>query len=98
MASPFYCKCGCDNCIEFIGGAKYLSESKIEELEPLDYVTSLTKALTFGTITGLVGCFEGFNTGFGTEAVGQATTQTVATLSIAVLIADFALTALFVPV
>ena len=34
----------------------------------------------------------------GTEAVGQATTQTVASLSIAVLVADFALTALFVPV
>jgi phospholipid/cholesterol/gamma-HCH transport system permease protein len=76
----------------------YFYSTFIEELEPLDYFTSLSKALTFGMLTGLMGCYEGFNTGFGTEAVGMATTQTVATLSISVLIADFALTAVFIPV
>jgi phospholipid/cholesterol/gamma-HCH transport system permease protein len=76
----------------------YFYATYVEELDVMDYVTSLVKAGTFGMLTGLIGCYEGFNTKFGTEAVGQATTQTVASLSVAVLIADFALTALFVPV
>lgn len=76
----------------------YFYSTYIDELEPLDYVTSIVKAGVFGMLTGLVGCYEGFQTKFGTEAVGQSTTQTVATLSISVLVADFALTAAFVPV
>ena len=76
----------------------YFYATYIDELSPMDYITSIVKAGTFGMITGLTGCYEGFQTKFGTEAVGQATTTTVATLSVAVLVADFALTALFVPV
>lgn len=76
----------------------YFYSTYVEELDVMNYVTSLVKAGTFGMLTGLIGCYEGFNTKFGTEAVGQATTQTVASLSVAVLIADFALTALFVPI
>lgn len=77
---------------------EYFYSTYVEELDVMDYITSLTKAGCFGMLTGLIGCYEGFNTKFGTEAVGQATTQTVASLSISVLVADFALTALFVPV
>lgn len=78
--------------------ADYFYGTYIDELEPLDYVSSIVKAAVFGALTGLMGCYEGFNTKFGTEAVGQATTQTVASLSIAVLVADFGLTVLFVPI
>ncbi len=107
LAMPLLVAVG--NIIAMLGGmaisdwvfdvpADYFYGSYIDELEPLDYITSTVKAGVFGMLTGLVGCYEGFNTKFGTEAVGQSTTQTVATLSIAVLVADFALTAMFIPV
>jgi phospholipid/cholesterol/gamma-HCH transport system permease protein len=78
--------------------AGYFASTYIEELNVLDYLCTLTKALTFGGISGIVGCYQGFSTKFGTEAVGLSTTETVAANSIAIVIADFALTTLFLPV
>jgi len=75
--------------------AGYFYETYIDELKPIDYFCSLTKATTFGVIVGLIGCFHGFNTKFGTEAVGVATTQTVVATSICIIIADFYLTMVF---
>jgi phospholipid/cholesterol/gamma-HCH transport system permease protein len=43
-----------------------------------------------------VGCFSGFRTSGGTVGVGRATTRTVVTASIAVLVSDFFLTQLMV--
>ena len=76
----------------------YFAQTYIDELTPLDYSCSLVKGLTFGTIAGIVGCHQGFTTKFGTEAVGQSTTDTVVATSVTVLIADFALTTIFLPI
>jgi phospholipid/cholesterol/gamma-HCH transport system permease protein len=76
----------------------YFYESYVSELVLLDYAESLLKALVFGTIVGATGCFQGFNTKFGTEAVGIATTETIVATSILILIADFLLTVLLTPV
>ena len=35
MDNPFYCKCGSNNCLGFIGGAKYVPIGKVEELMPM---------------------------------------------------------------
>ena len=35
LASPFPCDCGAKDCLEFIGGAKFIPESKIEHFLPL---------------------------------------------------------------
>ncbi len=35
------------------------------------------KSFTFGLLVGLIGCYQGFQTRFGTEAVGISTTNTV---------------------
>ncbi|EDM80416.1 putative ABC transporter, permease protein [Plesiocystis pacifica SIR-1] len=78
--------------------AGYFYNSYIDELEPIHYVMSQTKALVFGALAGIIGCYQGFSTKFGTEAVGQSTTETVIAVSVLVLIADFALTALFIPI
>ncbi|MBK8237749.1 MAG: ABC transporter permease [Deltaproteobacteria bacterium] len=75
--------------------AGYFYETYVEELAPLDYISSLVKATTFGMLVGLIGCYQGFNTKFGTEAVGAATTETVVAISICIIIADFYLTMVF---
>ena len=75
--------------------AGYFYQTYIDGLRPIDYACSLTKAMTFGLIVGLVGCYHGFNTQFGTEAVGVSTTQTVVAISICIIIADFYLTMVF---
>ncbi len=78
--------------------APYFYTTYIDELHPMDYISGLAKALVFGGVAGMIGCYQGFSTKFGTEAVGLSTTETVVAVSIAVLVADFALTTLFIPV
>ena len=78
--------------------AGYFYETYIDELIPIHYISGIVKATVFGGIAGIIGCYQGFITKFGTEAVGLSTTETVVAVSIAVVIADFALTTLFLPV
>lgn len=78
--------------------AGYFYETYIEELVPTDYLSSLAKGIVFGAIVGLIGCYQGFNTKFGTEAVGISTTETVVATSITIIIADFFMTMVFLPI
>ncbi len=78
--------------------ALYFYRTYIDELIPMYYISGLVKATVFGAIAGLIGCYQGFNTKFGTEAVGMATNETVVAVSIAVLLADFLLTTVFLPI
>lgn len=75
--------------------AAYFYETYVEELSPMDYVQSLAKGTAFGMLVGLIGCYQGFNTKFGTEAVGVSTTETVVAISVGVIIADFFVTMMF---
>ncbi len=61
-----------------------------------DYFSGMLKCPFFGGIIAVVGCHFGLITRGGTEGVGQATTRTVVAISIAILIADFFLTKLFI--
>ena len=78
--------------------AEYFYVTYIDMLEPINYVMSQTKGMVFGALVGIIGCYQGFSTKFGTEAVGMSTTQTVIVVSVMVLLADFALTTMFMPV
>ena len=78
--------------------AGYFYETYVDELYPMDYISGLVKALTFGMLVGIIGCFQGFQTKFGTEAVGISTTNTVVATSVSIIIADFILTMIFLPV
>jgi phospholipid/cholesterol/gamma-HCH transport system permease protein len=59
-----------------------------------DMVIALTKALVFGMIIALVGCWRGYRTEGGAEGVGNAPTSAVVISSLWILIADFFLTRL----
>lgn len=59
-----------------------------------DLGIALTKALVFGLIIALVGCWRGYRTRGGAEGVGNAPTSSVVTSSLWILISDFFLTKL----
>lgn len=59
-----------------------------------DVLGGLFKAVVFGYLIGTVGCYMGMNTEGGTKGVGDATTRSVVTASVAVVFFDFVLTKL----
>lgn len=63
-------------------------------VDPPDLISGLVKACAFGGILTLVGCYKGFYASGGARGVGIATTQSVVVSSVAILIADYFLTAL----
>jgi phospholipid/cholesterol/gamma-HCH transport system permease protein len=94
------------NIIALVGGmligewvyavpAGYFYETYVDELAPVDYLQSIVKGGIFGYIVGLIGCYQGFSTKFGTEAVGKSTMETVVATSICVILADFYITIMF---
>jgi phospholipid/cholesterol/gamma-HCH transport system permease protein len=56
---------------------------------------SLLKALVFGVLIALVATYRGYTSGRSAEAVGRATTSTVVTASVCILIADYIVTSLW---
>jgi phospholipid/cholesterol/gamma-HCH transport system permease protein len=60
-----------------------------------DLFTGLFKTIFFGMIIAFVSCYEGFNVEGGAEGVGKATTRSVVTSFIMIIVADCFFTALF---
>ncbi len=71
----------------------YLSQT-LHYLEFADVLSGLIKAMVFGGIITIMGCYHGYNSTKGAEGVGKATTQAVVTASIFILIFNYILTAL----
>ena len=65
---------------------------------PNDFVQGLIKPFVFGGIISLVACYHGLKTTGGTEGVGLATTRTVVTASILILVVDYFLTQLLLAI
>ena len=95
--------CGMFNVIGILGG--YIVSvgllglsagtfmSQIESAVGLvDVYSGFIKATVFGLIFGWVSCYKGYTCGFGAQGVNKATTQSVVTASVAVLIVDYFLT------
>ena len=57
-----------------------------------DVIVGLIKAVIFGGIVALIGCYKGLCCGEGAEGVGRATTEAVVYSSITILISNFFLT------
>jgi phospholipid/cholesterol/gamma-HCH transport system permease protein len=57
-----------------------------------EVVIGLIKAVIFGGIVALIGCYKGLYCGEGAEGVGRATTEAVVYSSITILISNFFLT------
>jgi phospholipid/cholesterol/gamma-HCH transport system permease protein len=71
----------------------YINNS-INYTEVTDIWYGLVKALVFGAVVGLIGCYKGFNTEGGAEGVGKATTGAVVISCMLILILDYFLSAL----
>jgi phospholipid/cholesterol/gamma-HCH transport system permease protein len=71
----------------------YINNS-INYTEVSDIWFGLIKALVFGAVVGLIGCYKGFNTEGGAEGVGKATTGAVVVSCMLILILDYFLSAL----
>jgi len=71
-------------------------QSSLETVRIGDLFAGIMKTPFFGYIISIVGCHFGLTTKGGTEGVGRSTTKTVVVVSIAILIADFMLTKLFI--
>lgn len=63
-------------------------------VDPIDLTSGLIKAVVFGGILTLVGCYKGFYAAGGARGVGIATTQAVVVSSVMILVADYFLTAM----
>jgi phospholipid/cholesterol/gamma-HCH transport system permease protein len=72
--------------------------TSLESVMLSDLFSGLLKTPVFGFIIAIVGCHFGLTTKGGTEGVGQSTTRTVVVVSIAILIADYMLTRIFISV
>ncbi|MDY6844463.1 MAG: ABC transporter permease [Thermodesulfobacteriota bacterium] len=64
----------------------------VEYVDIYDIFNGLYKALFFGLILSLIGCYKGFYTSGGAEGVGKATTQSVVLSCILILVGDYILT------
>jgi len=56
-----------------------------------DLLSGIIKAVFFGGIIGMMGCYHGFRTEGGAEGVGVATTRAVVSSCVLVLISDYVL-------
>ena len=63
-------------------------------VDPDHVAMGCIKALCFGAIIALVGCYRGLNCGEGAEGVGRATNEAVVQSCIAILVSNFFLTML----
>ncbi len=72
----------------------YISKT-IDFLQLDDIVSSMVKALTFGFILSIIGCYYGFHTKNGAEGVGKSTRKAVVTSSILILAFNYILTQIF---
>ncbi len=61
-----------------------------------DLLVGLLKTVVFGVIIAAVGCNQGFKATGGAEGVGRATTISVVTSCVLILLSDVFLTGLFV--
>jgi phospholipid/cholesterol/gamma-HCH transport system permease protein len=73
--------------------AGYLGQT-VDYLHADDVNSGLVKAAVFGFIIALMGCYHGYHSRGGAEGVGTATTYSVVSASIMILLFDSALTSI----
>jgi len=60
-----------------------------------DVTSGIGKSFFFAFFIGIIACYNGLNASGGADGVGKATTNTVVTASIAIIVSDFFLTKIF---
>ncbi|MBM4343372.1 MAG: ABC transporter permease [Deltaproteobacteria bacterium] len=66
-----------------------------EWVDPADIACSVVKGTAFGAIIGAIAAYKGFWATGGSRGVGLATTSTVVTASVAVLVMDYVITSVW---
>ena len=74
--------------------ANYINNT-MNNLQTLDVMTGVVKALVFGFIISVMGCYNGYRSKGGAQGVGEATTNAVVSSSILVLIFNYFITEMF---
>lgn len=75
--------------------ANFYLRSVITTIRYNDLASGIGKTFFFGFVIALIACYNGLRTTGGADGVGRATTATVVSAAISVLIMDFFLTKLF---
>ena len=79
--------------VHFLGiDPTYVLANMQHYTERIDVYMGLIKAVVFGAILSIIGCYKGMSCGQGAEGVGKATTEAVVYASITILISNFFLT------
>ena len=73
----------------------YFVNHVLDALTVQDVINGVAKTTFFGLAIGVIACFNGLRARGGADGVGKATTSTVVSSSIAVIVANFFLTNLF---
>lgn len=74
-----------------LSSGTFISEM-VSAVTTFDVTSGFVKAIAFGIIFGWVSCYKGYTCGYGAVGVNKATTQSVVTASVAVLVVDYFLT------
>lgn len=67
--------------------ALYLSKA-FSSLDFMDIAPAFIKSFFFGAVIGIVGCYQGYNAGRGTESVGRAANSAVVLSSLLIIVVD----------
>jgi phospholipid/cholesterol/gamma-HCH transport system permease protein len=78
-----------------LDGGRYLSSLESAVRFRDDVLQSLVKALVFGAVVGLVATYRGYTSAPHAAGVSRATTSTVVTASVTILVFDYFITALW---
>ena len=79
-----------------IDSAGYL-DYMFDFLNPRDILFGLVKAAVMGVMTATICCFYGLRTTQGAKGVGDSATEAVVTSSVSILVADYLLTTIMLP-
>lgn len=74
-----------------ISAAQYMTQS-LEMLTLTDFLIGIFKSLVFAVLIGLIGCYYGLSCGRNAQAVGQATTNAVVSIIVALVVSDAVIT------
>lgn len=69
-------------------------KNTVNFLELADVTSGLVKAVVFGFLIAIMGCYNGYHSAGGAQGVGRATTNAVVTSSILILSANYLMTSL----
>jgi phospholipid/cholesterol/gamma-HCH transport system permease protein len=70
----------------------------VSAVKDVDIISGFAKSVAFGFCFAWISCYKGWNCGFGAVGVNRATTSSVVTASVVILVLDYFLTAILTQV